>query len=120
MALATSGHRRYVDLALQSAGLPRNFEVEITGELVERGKPAPDTFLLASERLGVRPQHCLVVEDSPNGVLAAVAAGMPAIAIPDGRVTAPPAGAVFMLNSLEQLVPTLDRYAWTLSSGSQG
>lgn len=120
ITLATSGHRRYVDLALESAGLPRAFMVEITGEMVERGKPAPDTFLLGAERLGLSPDVCLVVEDSPNGVLAAVNAGMPCIAIPDGRAAQPPAGAALVLESLEELVPTLDSYCWSLSPGSHG
>lgn len=120
IALATSGHRRYVDLALESAGLPRTFRAEVTGEMVERGKPAPDTFLLAAERLGVPVEVCLVVEDSPNGVRAALNAGMVCIAIPDDRSAAPPNGASLVLESLAELVPTLDRYSWTLSSGSQG
>jgi beta-phosphoglucomutase-like phosphatase (HAD superfamily) len=79
--LATSGHRRYVDLALATAGIPRVFEAEVTGELVEHGKPAPDTFLVAAELLGLPPVDCLVLEDSPNGVRSARAAGAKVFAI---------------------------------------
>lgn len=61
-------------------------------EVVERGKPAPDLYLYAAARLGVAPEHCLVIEDSPTGATAAVAAGMHTIGfvgasdIPDGHV----------------------------------
>jgi len=52
VALATSGHRRYVDLALASAGLTGMFDVEVTGEMVARGKPHPDTYLRAAQMAG--------------------------------------------------------------------
>ena len=53
IALATSGHRRYVDLALASASLSGHFDVEVTAELVTRGKPNPDVYLRAAELLGM-------------------------------------------------------------------
>jgi len=83
IALATSGHRRYVDLALESAAIPKVFDVEVTGEMVQRGKPDPETFLTAARLLDVTPERCLVLEDSPNGVRAAKNAGMTCIAIPN-------------------------------------
>ncbi len=83
IALATSGHRRYADLALESAAIPRVFDVEVTGELVTLGKPDPETFLTAAEQLGIAPELCLVLEDSPNGVKAAKRAGMLCVAIPN-------------------------------------
>jgi HAD superfamily hydrolase (TIGR01509 family) len=83
LALATSGHRRYVDLALESAGIPRVFNAEVTGEMVAKGKPDPETFLTAASLLGIDPEVCLVLEDSPNGVLAAKSAGMLCLAIPN-------------------------------------
>ena len=83
IALATSGHRRYVDLALESAAIPREFDVEVTGEMVTLGKPDPETFLTAARELGIEPNRCLVLEDSPNGIRAAKAAGMVCIAIPN-------------------------------------
>jgi HAD superfamily hydrolase (TIGR01509 family) len=83
LALATSGHRRYVDLALESAGIPAGFDAEVTGEMVEKGKPDPETFLTAARLLSVDSASCVVLEDSPNGVRAAKAAGMLCVAIPN-------------------------------------
>jgi pseudouridine-5'-monophosphatase len=82
LALATSGHRRYVDLALESAGLVGLFDVEVTGEMVARGKPAPDTYQRAAELVQLTPRQCLALEDAPNGVASAKAAGMWCVAVP--------------------------------------
>jgi beta-phosphoglucomutase-like phosphatase (HAD superfamily) len=62
----------------RTTGLDRWFGEEriFSSEDVGRGKPAPDLFLYAAERMGVAPERCVVVEDSPLGVRAAVAAGM--------------------------------------------
>jgi len=68
---------------LRRAGLTDCFGVIVAGDRVERGKPAPDGFLLAAKRLGVLPEECLVVEDSFNGVRAGNAAGMRVVMIPD-------------------------------------
>lgn len=83
LALATSGQRDYVDAALRESGLTGSFAVEVTGESVTRGKPDPETYLLAAQRLGINPAHCLVFEDAPAGIAAAIAAGMAAVAVPD-------------------------------------
>lgn len=82
LALATSGHRRYVDLALVSAGLTGLFDAEVTAELVARGKPHPDVYLAAATLLDVDPRECLALEDAPNGILSAKAAGMWCFAVP--------------------------------------
>ena len=82
-ALATSGHRRYIDLALRELGLEHAFDAIVTGDTVARGKPAPDIFLRAAELVGVVPAACVVVEDAPHGIAAARAAGMLAVAIPN-------------------------------------
>jgi HAD superfamily hydrolase (TIGR01509 family) len=83
VALATSGQRSYVDAALAEVGLTGSFAVEVTGEDVTRGKPAPDVYLLAAARLGVATDRCVVFEDAPAGIAAAVAAGMRAVAVPN-------------------------------------
>ena len=79
-AIATSCTTALLDARLAATGLPRP-EVIVTRDQVERGKPAPDSFLLAAERLGVDPARCLVCEDAPAGVAAARAAGMPVLGV---------------------------------------
>ena len=83
MALATSSRRAHADIAIETAGLGGLFDAEATGDEVERGKPAPDLFLLAASRLGVEPKGALVFEDAPAGVAAAKAAGMQVVWIPN-------------------------------------
>ena len=83
LALGTSTNRDRAMEEMKIAGLDTFFDVFCFGNEVEKGKPAPDIFLLAAERLGIEPSECVVLEDSPNGVLAALAAGMEAIWIPD-------------------------------------
>jgi HAD superfamily hydrolase (TIGR01509 family) len=85
LALATSGQRAHADLSLGETGLAGLFDAEATGDEVERGKPAPDLFLLAAARVGVEPAACAVFEDAPLGVAAAVAAGMRAVAVPNAK-----------------------------------
>ncbi len=82
MALATSSLRHHADLTLAETALTGLFDVEVTGDEVEHGKPAPDIFLLAAERLRMAPSSCVVFEDSPAGVAAALAAGMRCLWIP--------------------------------------
>ena len=66
---------------LRSLDIEQSLDVGLTREDVEQPKPDPEIYLLAAQKLGVQPQDCLVLEDSPNGVLAGVAAGMNVIAI---------------------------------------
>ena len=108
LALASSSNRELIDLVLESSGLGRYFEASVSSEEVARGKPAPDVFLEAARRLGVEPTHCAAVEDSENGILAAKAAGMRTIAIPNPHY--PPhkdalAAADVVLASIEELTP---------------
>lgn len=79
IAVASSSVRERLDRTLARAGL--EFEITIAGDEVEHGKPAPDMFLLAAERLGVPPHRCVVIEDSPPGVAAGKAAGMPTLGV---------------------------------------
>ncbi len=82
-AVATSTRRALALAKLEAAGLAARFPVLVGGDEVARGKPAPDIFLAAAQRLGVEPGRCLVLEDSPAGMRAAHAAGCRAIMIPD-------------------------------------
>jgi HAD superfamily hydrolase (TIGR01509 family) len=75
--IATSSSPRRAQRSLEIVGLPRLDATPIfTASMVDRGKPAPDLFFLAAEKMDVSPEHCLVIEDSLNGIRAALAAGM--------------------------------------------
>ncbi len=111
-------------LAIGSSGPPENvaavceclpgaelISAQVTGTDVTRGKPDPQVFLIAADKLGVDPSHCAVVEDAPAGVEAARAAGMAAIAITGtaDRSELRNAGAHFVVDSLRELtVPLVD------------
>ena len=112
IALATSGMRTHAAVSLAETGLRGMFDAEVTGDEVERGKPAPDLFLLAAERIGVEPAGCVVFEDAPNGVIAAKAAGMRVAAVPAaGHTTAFPEAPDVVLGSL------LEAPAWLATLG---
>lgn len=82
-AVASSSSRKMIMNDLRSTGIDGYFDVIVSGEDVSRGKPAPDIFLLAAQRLGCAPQDCYVFEDGINGVRAGIAAGCVTIMIPD-------------------------------------
>lgn len=81
MALVTSSMAWYVERVLGRFDLGRWFESVVCESDVVKGKPDPEPYLLAAERLGVRPGGCLVVEDSQNGVLSGLAAGCQVVAV---------------------------------------
>lgn len=76
MAVASGGYRHIIRQQLEQIGIIDWFDTIVTAEDTTRHKPDPDVFLLAADRLGVRPQECLVYEDSSLGIQAAEAAGM--------------------------------------------
>ena len=82
-AVVTSTARPMAPMRLERAGLIDLFDVVITRDDTEHGKPHPEPFLTAAARLGVAPEDCLALEDSPNGVRAARAAGMMTVMVPD-------------------------------------
>ncbi len=94
LAIATSAGEGAVHRQLSATGLLPAFSAVVVRGDYERGKPNPDPFLLAAERLGVAPQDCLALEDSYNGVRAAAAAGMMTIMIPDLLVPTPEIAAL--------------------------
>jgi len=81
-AVASNSPRRFVDTALLSAGLDGLFEVVVSAEDAEHGKPAPDLYLAACGRLAAAPGRSVAFEDSSTGVASARAAGMFVIAVP--------------------------------------
>ena len=109
LAVATSSVSASARPFLDRHQLTRFFEVIVTGEEVERGKPAPDIYLCAAEQLGIPADACLAVEDALPGVAAAKAAKMRVAAIPDRRFVDPreyEKEADYVLGSLKEL-PTL-------------
>jgi HAD superfamily hydrolase (TIGR01509 family) len=82
ISVASGGERTDVLKTLQLIGLEGVFPVIVTANDVKRAKPAPDLFILAAEKMGIPPGHCLVLEDSLLGIEAADIAGMESILIP--------------------------------------
>lgn len=76
LGLASSSIRPWVEACLERIGLPNAFEVLVTGSEVENGKPDPEIYLKAAERMGVSARDCLAFEDAPAGIESAKAAGM--------------------------------------------
>ena len=81
VAIATSSTLEKSRAVLESAKIPYREMVYITGSDVKNKKPHPELFLLAARRMAIRPTDCLVIEDAPNGVKAAKAAGAKCIAV---------------------------------------
>jgi HAD superfamily hydrolase (TIGR01509 family) len=79
IVLATSGSERRMNIVLNRLGLFDKFVFLLSSKDVKKGKPYPEIFLLAANKLGVDPESCLVIEDSNNGVTSAIAAGMKCI-----------------------------------------
>jgi HAD superfamily hydrolase (TIGR01509 family) len=115
-ALATSSFRCHAEVSLTEAALMGRFDVEVTGDEVEHGKPAPDLFLLAAERLGVPPESCVVFEDAPAGLEAAARAGMRRVWVPNAhtRQLAAPVAVDATLESLTEAI------GWLESQGVSG
>ncbi|MFW5709676.1 MAG: HAD family hydrolase [Chloroflexota bacterium] len=82
-AIASSSPMGVINATLASQGWGDFFKIRCSADDDLNGKPAPDVYLRAAETLGVDPQKCLALEDSPNGARAAVAAGMTCYAVPD-------------------------------------
>ena len=76
VAVASSSILPWVEACLERIGLAGAFDRVISGSDVERGKPAPDIYLLAAQRLGIAASRCLAIEDAPAGIESAHAAGM--------------------------------------------
>lgn len=80
-ALVTSSLRPKVDKVIEHLAIEGSFEVIVTSDLVKKGKPDPDCYLLAAEKLGITPAKCIVFEDAVSGVKASTSAGMYTIGI---------------------------------------
>ena len=85
MAIASGGPRVIVERSLALTGLRPLFRAVVTADDVLHGKPSPDMFLLAAQKLGVPPEKCLVFEDAEPGIQGALAAGMKVVRVPSRR-----------------------------------
>lgn len=83
MAVASSSASSLIDAVLKRLDLTQFMQFAHSAEHEKRGKPFPDVFLSTAKKLGVNPENCVVFEDSLNGVLAAKAAGMKCVAVPE-------------------------------------
>lgn len=87
VATATKLERALPRLA--SVGLENAFDTVISASMVQKGKPHPDVYLYACKTLGIAPKHCLALEDSPNGIRSAAAAGCTTVMVPDLTMPTP-------------------------------
>jgi len=93
-AVVSGGRRTSVINSLSIVGLIDKFPLIVGAGEYARSKPAPDPFLLAAEKLGIAPQHCLVFEDTDLGIQSATAAGMASVLVPGPMERAKSAGTV--------------------------
>ncbi|MBY6195665.1 HAD family hydrolase [Vibrio hangzhouensis] len=109
LALVTSSHLPDVQQNFSNTDYLSQFDLIVTAEDIKHGKPRPDCYIMACEKLGLNPNECLVLEDSNNGMKAGKDAGCLAAMIPD--ITAPTQEIVdradYMFQSLEQLTELL-------------
>lgn len=83
IALCSSSGTKSIEMNLNYVGIMEDFDVIVNGSMVSNGKPAPDIYLLTAEKLGVKPNECLVIEDSKNGIISGHKAGMDVIMVVD-------------------------------------
>ncbi|MBS3787882.1 HAD family phosphatase [Candidatus Bipolaricaulota bacterium] len=107
VTLATSSPLELTDIFIRKHGFGELFDGVVSADQVEESKPSPDIFLKAAETVGVRPEDCLIVEDSKNGLLAAMEAGSLCLLIPNEKFSTDKAGllekADFVVESMEAI-----------------
>lgn len=103
LAVGSSAPRQNLEFMLTNTGIRACFDAFVTGEDVQAGKPAPDTFLKAAEKLSLGPDDCVVVEDAVQGVEAGKAAGMMVVAVTTTRQRSDLAEADKIVDSLTEL-----------------
>lgn len=108
LATASSSPRVVVEAILEELGIERTFRSVICGDDVEEGKPAPHIFLKAAAALDVPPEECMVIEDSPNGILAARRAGMFVVAVENQY------NRGLDLRAADRVFSGLNRFDWSL------
>ena len=107
VGIATSSTREKSEAVLKSAEIPYRELVYVTGSDVTHKKPHPELFLTAAERLGLNPERCVVIEDAPNGIEAAYAAGCRCIAVANSAEPKKLTEAERIVHSLEEVNTSL-------------
>lgn len=108
-AIASSTHRENIETSLGILGFRRHFRALVTAEDVNRGKPDPEVFLKAASALGFAPARCVVFEDAPVGIEAALAGGMRVVGVATTHGPETLAGADSVVRRLDELdVPGLE------------
>jgi len=106
LAVGSSGPPENVELVVDKLGVRELLGAVVTGRDVHRGKPDPEVFLIAADRLGVSPARCVVIEDAPAGIEAARRAGMRSVGLAStGRKPEDLAAADLVVASLDELKP---------------
>ena len=115
IALGTSSNVLLMNTVLDELGIRPYFDAVCSAEHLEYGKPHPEVFLNCSKILGVKPKECLVIEDSVNGVIAAKAAQMKVVAVPEEHNRHNPRFAIadYRIDSLLHLLPTAYNFSKT-------
>lgn len=109
LAIATGAQQEFLDLIVDRLGLREKFEVLQASDEIKEGKPHPEIYLLTCRKLGLKPQECVVLEDSMNGVLAAKRAGCQVIAIPSPQAKGQDfSQADFIANDLLAAIPIIE------------
>ncbi|MEA2068310.1 MAG: HAD family phosphatase [Verrucomicrobiota bacterium] len=103
VGIATSSTREKSEAVLRSARIPYTQMAYVTGSDVKNKKPDPELFEIAAERLGLAPAHCVVIEDAPDGVAAAFAAGCRCVAVANSTGAESLAQADRVVQSLEEV-----------------
>ncbi len=101
IGLASGSYLHFIDIVLGKLNLKHFFDAIASGEEVKNIKPAPDVFLLAAERLGVQPKHCVVIEDAVSGMFGAKRAGMKCVGLVENTKRQYPADVV--VSGLDEL-----------------
>jgi beta-phosphoglucomutase len=103
LAVGTSAPKENLDFMLDNTSLHNSFDACVTGEEVTNGKPAPETFLKAAQKLAVAASNCVVVEDAIHGVQAGKAARMAVVAVTTTRTKAELTEADMIVDSLAEI-----------------
>lgn len=102
LALASSSDRSDIDIVLSKLGIKGNFRVIVSGDEIRHGKPHPEIYLTAAQRLGIKPQECLAIEDAVNGIASAKSAGMKVVAVTTSFPRGKLADANYIIDGLHE------------------